>query len=290
MDDLGIVDEILRLGRFHVPFRGYDGATVLGEKDFHEGRNPTPSTPYASPLLLPQWRVEETLRALLEREGAAVELATELVSLTQDEAGVTATLQSERGEESLRCRYLVAADGGRSFVRKFLEVPFEGETWKDERMYVGDVRLRGLDREAWHSWTEPSGWLAWAVSSAFDGYLSVAGPGACGREGGAFAGVVSTAGAGANGWDGDCADGRFLALAVSSQCEDGFAISYRPCFPCRRRSACAFARRWAGHEYGDSGRLQPRLEAGECAAGGAGEAAWIPTRRSVFRWRPACSD
>ena len=44
MDDLGIVDEILRLGRFHVRFRGYDGATVLGENDFHQGRYPTPST------------------------------------------------------------------------------------------------------------------------------------------------------------------------------------------------------------------------------------------------------
>jgi len=74
---------------------------------------------------------------------------------------VTAALKTERGEETVRCRYLVAADGGRSFVRKFLNVPFEGETWKDERMYVGDVRLRGLDREAWHSWpNHPDGWLA----------------------------------------------------------------------------------------------------------------------------------
>src|ERR1700759_4184301 len=35
MDDFGIVDEILALGRFHLPFRGYDGATVLGERDPH---------------------------------------------------------------------------------------------------------------------------------------------------------------------------------------------------------------------------------------------------------------
>jgi len=55
----------------------------------------------------------------------------------------------------------IAADGGKSFVRKFLQVPFEGEMWKDERMYVGDVRLSGLDRDAWHSWpNHPDGWLA----------------------------------------------------------------------------------------------------------------------------------
>lgn len=160
MDDFGIIDAILGFGRFHIPFRGYDGPKVLGEKDIHEGRNPTPSTPYASPLILPQWRVEETLRALLHSSGADVDLSTELISLEQDERGVTAILKSERGEEAVRCQYLVAADGGRSFVRKFLEIPFEGETWKDERMYVGDVRLRGLDREAWHSWSgHPDGWL-----------------------------------------------------------------------------------------------------------------------------------
>jgi len=156
------------LARRGVQFRIIDkadstliGSKVLGERDVHEGRNPTPSTPYASPLIIPQFRVEERLRALLARYEADVELSTKLISLQQDEEGVTATLQYPKGEESVRCRYLVAADGGRSFVRKFLDVPFEGETWKDERMYVGDVRLRGLDREAWHTWpNHPGGVLA----------------------------------------------------------------------------------------------------------------------------------
>lgn len=164
-DDLGIVEEILRLGKFHIPMRGYDGSQVIGEQDMHEGRNPTPSTPYASPMIIPQWRVEETLRGLLRKLDGEVELSTEMVSLEQDDNGVTATLKrvgaNENGNEIIQCKYLVAADGGRSFVRKFLEVPFEGETWKDERMYVGDVRLRGLDREAWHGWPKhPDGWLA----------------------------------------------------------------------------------------------------------------------------------
>ncbi|WP_174240883.1 FAD-dependent oxidoreductase [Granulicella sp. S190] len=161
LDDFGIIDEILRLGKFHIPFRGYDGSKVLGERDIHEGRNPTPSTPYASPLIIRQWRVEERLRALLEKQGGKVELSTELVGLEQDESGVAAKVRREGGEETIHCQYLVAADGGRSFVRKLLEVPFEGETWTDERMYVGDVRLRGLDREAWHSWpNHPDGLLA----------------------------------------------------------------------------------------------------------------------------------
>jgi len=171
MDDFGIIDQVLHNGRFHIPFRGYDGAKVLGERDPHEGRNPTPGTPYASVMLTPQWRTEEALRGLLERSGGKVDLATELTSITQDDNGVSATLRGDAGESLIRCQYLVAADGGRSFVRRFLQVPFEGETWKDERMYVGDVRLRGLDRDAWHSWpNHPAGWLALCPLPSTDTY------------------------------------------------------------------------------------------------------------------------
>jgi len=160
-DDFGIVNEVLHTGKFHVPFRAYDGRQVLGEKDLHEGRNPTPSTPYASTLLTPQFRTEEHLRNLFLKFGGHVELSSELVSLAQDEEGVVATVRRGDSTEQIRCAFLVASDGGRSFVRHFLNVPFEGETWKDERMYVGDVRLRGLDRDFWHSWPKhPDGWLA----------------------------------------------------------------------------------------------------------------------------------
>lgn len=161
MDDFGIIEQVLSNGKFHIPFRGYDGSKVLGELDMHAGRYPTPNTPYASPMITPQWRTEEALRGLLERSGGKVDQATELISLEQDDECVSATLLHEGREEQLRCDYLVACDGGKSFVRHFLQVPFEGETWKDERMYIGDVRLRGLDREAWHSWAKhPKGWLA----------------------------------------------------------------------------------------------------------------------------------
>jgi 2-polyprenyl-6-methoxyphenol hydroxylase-like FAD-dependent oxidoreductase len=161
LDDLGIIHRILPHGRFHLPIRAYDGATILGDRDLYEGRPSTPDVPYASPLLLPQCRVEETLRQLLERHGAQVELATELTWIDQDENGVTATTLHRSGvKEQIRCQYLVAADGGRSFVRKFMKFGFEGETWKNARMFVGDVCLDGLDRDHWHTWpNHPAGWL-----------------------------------------------------------------------------------------------------------------------------------
>jgi 2-polyprenyl-6-methoxyphenol hydroxylase-like FAD-dependent oxidoreductase len=157
-DDLGKIDRILECGRFHLPFRAYDGTVVLGDRDMHEGRYPTPDVPYASPLIIPQWRVEETLRGRMEDWGGRVELATELVALEQSDDFVTATLHNR---EQVRCQYLFAADGGRSFMRKALNVGFEGETWKDERMFVGDVRVDALDRDHWHSWPKhKDGWVA----------------------------------------------------------------------------------------------------------------------------------
>ena len=86
--------------------------------------------------------MEEALRELLERSGGRVERATELVAIEQNQDTLTAILTRDGRQERVRHRRLVAADGGKSFVRKHLDVPFEGEAWKDERMYVGD----GADR------------------------------------------------------------------------------------------------------------------------------------------------
>ncbi|MGH9668188.1 MAG: FAD-dependent monooxygenase, partial [Bryobacteraceae bacterium] len=106
------------------------------------------------------FRVEEILRDCLASHGGRVELATELVSFEQNRESVTAILAGQNGREEIAVQYLVGADGGRSFVRQRLDVPFEGETWESERMFVGDVRLDGLDRDHWHSWLDPEfGWL-----------------------------------------------------------------------------------------------------------------------------------
>jgi 2-polyprenyl-6-methoxyphenol hydroxylase-like FAD-dependent oxidoreductase len=161
LDDLGIIDEILANGRFHLPYRGYDGPNVLGDLDMHEGRHPTPDVPYASVLIIPQFRVEEILRKCLAGWGIQVEQATELIAIEQDDATVTATLMCDGLHQQVNAQYVVAADGGRSFLRKHLNVGFEGETWQDERMLVGDVQVDVLDRDHWHSWPKhKDGWVA----------------------------------------------------------------------------------------------------------------------------------
>lgn len=152
LDDLGVIDRILDHGLLHLFIRSYDGTTVLGDHDPHDGRHRTPDVPYESTLMIPQWRVEETLRLRLADWGVGVELATELVAIELNEDWVTTTLQKGGTQERVRAKYMIGADGGHSFVRKSLNVGFEGETWKEERLMTGDVRVHGLDRDYWHMW------------------------------------------------------------------------------------------------------------------------------------------
>ena len=152
LDDLGVIDEILAAGRFHLRFRAYDGPNVLGEWDWHEARLPTPAVPYASTLLIPQWRVEQILRDRLAALGGTVELGTRLTAIAQNAAGITATLARPDRNEELRADYLVGCDGGHSFVRQLLGVELKGETYETQRMWVGDVEAENLDRDYWHVW------------------------------------------------------------------------------------------------------------------------------------------
>ncbi|MFD2419279.1 aklavinone 12-hydroxylase RdmE [Amycolatopsis pigmentata] len=66
--------------------------------------------------------VEPVLLARAGELGADVRFSTELVSFEQDDEGVTAVLSTG----TVRAKYLVAADGGRSPVRRRLGVPTEG--------------------------------------------------------------------------------------------------------------------------------------------------------------------
>ncbi|MEI5034647.1 FAD-dependent monooxygenase [Streptomyces sp. S1A(2023)] len=79
--------------------------------------------------LAPQDRVEPVLLAHAVEHGAEVRFATELSGFEQDDAHVTAFLRDVvTGEEqTVRARYLVAADGPRSEVRERLGITRHGQ-------------------------------------------------------------------------------------------------------------------------------------------------------------------
>ncbi|MFE7486608.1 FAD-dependent monooxygenase [Kitasatospora sp. NPDC057541] len=152
--DLGLGERLTAEGRTHLPFRKYFDGEFVNETEPFAGAEPTATTPYAASLWLPQTRVERLLRERLAEYGVRVELATELVDLRQDGAGVEVSL-ADGGR--IAAEYLVACDGGRSTVRRLLGIPFVGDGDPEPVMVCGDVEVAGLDPAAWHQWFGPRG-------------------------------------------------------------------------------------------------------------------------------------
>ncbi|MEU1945207.1 FAD-dependent monooxygenase [Streptomyces sp. NPDC059474] len=75
-----------------------------------------------------QAQVEEILRTSAEEAGAEVRAGTEMISLTQDDEKVTATLRevSTGREYAVEADYLVAADGNMSPTRDMLGIAVQG--------------------------------------------------------------------------------------------------------------------------------------------------------------------
>jgi 2-polyprenyl-6-methoxyphenol hydroxylase-like FAD-dependent oxidoreductase len=152
-EDLGVLDRIVAVGGEYPRMREYRQDGSFDETDVMERSDPTPAEPYHLPLMVPQFLTEGVLRERLLELGGRPEFGTELVGFEQDEAGVTARLVGKTGERALRVRYLVGADGGRSFVRHTLGVGFPGKTL-GIRAVVADLALSGLGRDAWHRFGE----------------------------------------------------------------------------------------------------------------------------------------
>lgn len=148
-EDFGIVDRLAAAGGPYPPQREYlaDGGTR--ETAIMESARPNPAEPYAAPLMVPQSRTEAVMRERLAELGHGPQFGRRLIGFEQDAEGITARIADVDGEHRIRARYLVGTDGGRSFVRHALDIPFPGKTL-GVRALVADVRLDGLDRAAWH--------------------------------------------------------------------------------------------------------------------------------------------
>lgn len=146
-DDLGVLDAIRAAGgSYPVGMIWQDGKQV-GEHRMFDPAEATEDSPYSEPWMVPQWRTQAILAARLEELGGRVVFGREVTGLTQGAEEVTVHFASGR---DLRARYVVAADGGRSAVRRALGIGMAGETVDPQPTLVADVRVTGLDREHWH--------------------------------------------------------------------------------------------------------------------------------------------
>jgi 2-polyprenyl-6-methoxyphenol hydroxylase-like FAD-dependent oxidoreductase len=154
-DDLGVLDAIHAVGGDYPVGMIWRNGERVGERHLSDSSTEvSEDSPYNKPWMVPQWRTPRILLGRLEELGGKVAFGREVTGVTQDEEGVTAYFASG---EPVRARYLVAADGGRSAVRRAVGVGMTGEDVDPFPMLVADVRITGLDRDNWHIFPQGEG-------------------------------------------------------------------------------------------------------------------------------------
>ncbi|WLR91647.1 FAD-dependent oxidoreductase [Shinella zoogloeoides] len=148
-EDLGVLDKAVAAGGMYPRQRTYRDDGSHTDADMGEIIQPTPAEPYHLALMVPQYVTERILRARLAELGSRVEFGRELKGFEQDKDGVTARIGHPEQEEVVRARWLIGADGGKSFVRHCVGIGFPGKTL-DARAIVADVALSGLSRDIAH--------------------------------------------------------------------------------------------------------------------------------------------
>ncbi|WP_078897885.1 FAD-dependent monooxygenase [Streptomyces rimosus] len=152
-EDFGVLDAIRASSNRYPKIGSWEDGRLVNSYVFVEAAEPTPSVPYGTMMMVPQWRNLEIQYARLTELGGTVAFGAGLESFTQDADGVEArVVRADGTARTVRAAYLVAADGGRSTVRKALGVTMTGESVAAHPMLLADLRLDGLDQQHWHMW------------------------------------------------------------------------------------------------------------------------------------------
>ena len=129
--ELGLLEEFQSLGLVARYFQFWDGATktLVAEFDHEVLRG---ETPYPYVVQTEQHKLSEIgLRRLSAMSNAEVRLGTSVTDVAQEAGSVRVTVAGPQGEERHAFDYVIGCDGGRSTVRKCLDIGFEGYTWPE---------------------------------------------------------------------------------------------------------------------------------------------------------------
>jgi 3-(3-hydroxy-phenyl)propionate hydroxylase len=137
VEELGMTPELLRRGIESPMFQFRDRVSdrIVAEFDYR-AIDDVLTYPYA--LQLEQHKTIEVARDIaLGLDTFELIREREVIDLTQDDNGVVITVQTPDGAtETHAGRFLVGADGGRSIVRKILDIDFPGFTWEERFIIV----------------------------------------------------------------------------------------------------------------------------------------------------------
>jgi 3-(3-hydroxy-phenyl)propionate hydroxylase len=171
LEELGLVDEVIRRGLVEPLFRTWDRSTgrLVAEFDFGCLKS---DTRYPFAVQCEQHKLAnlaiERLRAFPH---ATLEFSARVTSISQSGDAVEITVETAAGTRTVKGSYLIGADGGRSTVRKSLDIDFEGYTHPERflilttRFDVG-ARFPGCTR---NYLSDPEHWCAIFKVSGDDG-------------------------------------------------------------------------------------------------------------------------
>jgi 3-(3-hydroxy-phenyl)propionate hydroxylase len=120
--------------------------------------------PYPFVVQWEQYKLVRAARPHVEGSGIAkVRFSTKMTGLEQDGDHVDVTVINEGGEaETIRGRYVIGADGGRSTVRRLAGIEFEGFTWPERFIKIGtsfDFASTGQGFCTRNYFSDPNEWL-----------------------------------------------------------------------------------------------------------------------------------
>src|SRR6266478_3341747 len=128
LEDLGLVEEVIRRGLIEPKFRIWDRASreIIVEFDFGLLKEDT-RFPYV--VQCEQHKLADIAIARLKSYPiASMQFSARVSGFAQRDDGVEATVETPSGTRRIKGSYLIGCDGGRSFVRKALDIAFEGYT------------------------------------------------------------------------------------------------------------------------------------------------------------------
>jgi 3-(3-hydroxy-phenyl)propionate hydroxylase len=120
--------------------------------------------PYPFVVQWEQYKLVRAAKPHIEASGIAdVRFSTKVTGLAQGAEHVDVTITNAAGEnEKIRGRYVIAADGGRSTVRRLAEIEFEGFTWPERFIKIGtsfDFGATGRGFCTRNYFSDPNEWL-----------------------------------------------------------------------------------------------------------------------------------
>ena len=135
LEPLGVVPDLHKVGLTLRRFTLRERDTPLIQLSFDQ----LPSK-YPHILMLPQDQTEEILATRLEALGGSIRRNVTAVSASQEADHVIVRTSRTDGEENIKARFVVGADGMHSTMRAATSIQFEGDSY-GESFVLADVRM-----------------------------------------------------------------------------------------------------------------------------------------------------